>query len=138
LLWQIHGSLGRVYHLLKRGQEARDEFTAAREGIESLAQTIDDAELREHFFQRALASLPKAQPISPRRAAAEQFGGLTEREREVATLIAQGKTSREIADLLVISERTAEGHVNNILGKLGFTSRAQIAAWVVERGLTNR
>lgn len=138
LLWQIRCSLGRVYRLLKREQEARDEFTAAREGIESLARTIDDAELREHFLQRALASLPKEKPVSPRRATAGQFGGLTEREREVATLIAQGKTSRQIADLLVISERTAEGHVNNILGKLGFTSRAQIAAWVVERGLTTR
>jgi DNA-binding NarL/FixJ family response regulator len=122
--------------LLKREQEARDELTAAREGIESLAQTIDDAELREHFLQRALAFLPKEKPISKRRAAAEQFGGLTEREREVAILVAQGKTSREIAERLVVSERTAEVHVSNILGKLGFTSRAQIAAWVVEKGLT--
>jgi DNA-binding CsgD family transcriptional regulator/Tfp pilus assembly protein PilF len=138
LLWQLHCSLARVYRLLKREQEEKNEFTAAREGIESLSQTIDDAELREHFLQRALASLPKAKPVSPRRASAEKFGGLTEREREVATLIAQGKTNREIASLLVISERTAEGHVNNILGKLGFTSRAQIAAWVVERGLTTR
>jgi len=138
LLWQIHCSLGRVYRLLKREQEASNTVVAAREGIESLAQTIDDAELREHFLQRALASLPKEKPFSARRAAAEQFGGLTAREREVATLIARGKTNREIADLLVISERTAEGHVNNILGKLGFTSRAQIAAWVVEQGLTNR
>jgi DNA-binding NarL/FixJ family response regulator len=73
-----------------------------------------------------------------REAAKQAFGGLTAREREVATLIAQGKTSREIADLLVVSERTAESHVNNILGKLGFTSRAQIAAWVVERRLTER
>ncbi len=138
LLWQIYASLGRAYRSLKLEEQAREEFTAAREEIEELAQTIDDAELREHFLQRALAFLPKAKPISPRRAATEQFGGLTEREREVATLIAQGKTSREIADLLVISERTAEGHVSNILGKLGFTSRVQIAAWVVERGLTSR
>jgi DNA-binding CsgD family transcriptional regulator len=138
LLWQIHGTFGRVYRLLKREQEEKNEIVAAQAGIESLAQTIDDAGLREHFLQRALASLPKAKLVSPRRAAAAKFGGLTEREREVATLIAQGKTNREIASLLVISERTAEGHVNNILGKLGFTSRAQIAAWVVERGLTTR
>jgi hypothetical protein len=39
------------------------------------------------------------------------------------------------SSLLVVSERTAEGHMSNILGKLGFTSRAQIAAWVIERGL---
>jgi DNA-binding CsgD family transcriptional regulator len=138
LLWHIHGSLGRVYRLLKREHEASNAVIAAREGVESLSQTIDDAGLREHFLQRALASLPKAKPISPRRAEADKSGGLTGREREVATLIAQGKTNREIANLLVISERTAEGHVNNILGKLGFTSRAQIAAWVVEQGLTTR
>ncbi len=138
LLWHIHGSLGRVYRLLKREHEASNAVIAAREGVESLSQTIDDAGLREHFLQRALASLPKAKPISPRRAEADKSGGLTGREREVATLIAQGKTNREIANLLVISERTAEGHVNNILGKLGFTSRAQIAAWVVERELTTR
>jgi DNA-binding CsgD family transcriptional regulator len=136
LLWHIHGSLARVYRLLKREQEASNALVAAREGIESLAQTIDDASLREQFEQRALASLPKEKPISKKRAEAEQFGGLTEREREVATLIAQGKTSREIAERLVVSERTAEVHVSNILGKLGFTSRAQIAAWAVEKGLT--
>jgi DNA-binding CsgD family transcriptional regulator/tetratricopeptide (TPR) repeat protein len=138
LLWQIYASLGRAYRSLKLEEQAREALTAAQEGIESLAQTIDDARLREHFLQRALAFLPRAKPLSPRRAATEKFGGLTEREREVVTLIAQGKTSREIADLLVISERTAEGHVSNILGKLGFTSRTQIAAWAIEQGLPNR
>jgi DNA-binding NarL/FixJ family response regulator len=53
----------------------------------------------------------------------------------VATLIAHGKTSREISGLLAISERTAEAHVSNILAKLGFTARTQIAAWAVEKGL---
>jgi DNA-binding CsgD family transcriptional regulator len=136
LLWQIHCSLGWGYHSLKLEEPAKSAFAAAREGIEELMHTIDDAELREHFERRALASLPKQKPISSRRAEAEQFGGLTAREREVATLIAQGKTSREIAKRLVVSERTAEVHVSNILGKLGFTSRTQIAAWVVEKGLT--
>jgi DNA-binding CsgD family transcriptional regulator len=138
LLWQIHCSLGRVYRLLKREQEASKALVAAREAIESLAQTIDDAELREHFLQRALASLPKDKPISPRRVAAEKFGGLTEREREVAALVAQGKSNREIADQLVVSERTVESHVANILFKLGFAARTQVAAWVVEVGLDNR
>ena len=56
---------------------------------------------------------------------------LTRREREVADLVAQGLTNREIAARLFISERTAESHVEQIRGKLGFRSRAQIAAWVV-------
>ncbi|GAA4475047.1 hypothetical protein GCM10023094_11790 [Rhodococcus olei] len=58
---------------------------------------------------------------------------LTKRERQVADLVAQGLTNRAIATKLVISQRTTEGHVEHILTKLGFTSRAQIAAWVVEQ-----
>jgi non-specific serine/threonine protein kinase len=60
---------------------------------------------------------------------------LTGREREVAALIACGKTNREVADELSVGERTVETHVGNILVKLGFTSRAQVAAWAVQRGL---
>lgn len=60
---------------------------------------------------------------------------LTAREREVAGLIAEGLPNREIAARLVIAERTAEGHVQSILNKLSFNSRAQIAAWAVEHGL---
>jgi predicted ATPase/DNA-binding CsgD family transcriptional regulator len=55
---------------------------------------------------------------------------LTRREWEIARLVAQGHSNREIAGALVIAQRTAESHVENILVKLGFTSRAQIAAWV--------
>ena len=58
---------------------------------------------------------------------------LTDRELEVAKLITGGLSNREIADRLVISPRTAEGHVNRILRKLGFDSRAQIAAWIAAR-----
>jgi len=60
---------------------------------------------------------------------------LTRREREVAILVAQGLTNREIATRLFISERTAESHVEQIRGKLGFHSRTQIAAWVAAAGL---
>ncbi|MGW4335900.1 protein kinase domain-containing protein [Rhodococcus koreensis] len=58
---------------------------------------------------------------------------LTKRERQVANLVAQGLTNKAIATKLVISQRTAQGHVEHVLAKLGFTSRAQIAAWVVEQ-----
>ncbi|WP_336883246.1 protein kinase domain-containing protein [Rhodococcus globerulus] len=58
---------------------------------------------------------------------------LTKRERQVADLVAQGLTNRAIAAKLVISQRTAQGHVEHILTKLGFTSRSQIAAWVVDQ-----
>ena len=135
VLWTIHRSLGRVYQLLQRKEQARQARAAARQLVEELATTIDDVSLRGQFERAALDTFPQEKPPLLREAARQAFGGLTAREREVAVLIAQGKTSREIADLLVVSERTAEGHVSNILGRLGFTSRAQIAAWVVERGL---
>jgi DNA-binding CsgD family transcriptional regulator len=135
VLWTIHRALGQAYRLLQRDDQARQELAAARQLIEELAMTIDDAALRDQFLRVALDTLPREKPPRPREAAKRAFGGLTAREREVAALIAQGKTSREIAELLVVSERTAEVHVSNILAKLGFTSRAQIAAWAVERGL---
>ncbi|MFD2420930.1 LuxR C-terminal-related transcriptional regulator [Amycolatopsis pigmentata] len=55
---------------------------------------------------------------------------LTKREREVADLVAEGLSNKDIAARLVISQRTAESHLDHILAKLGFTSRKQIAAWV--------
>lgn len=58
---------------------------------------------------------------------------LTKREKEVAGLVAQGLSNKEIADRLVISPRTAEAHLEHVLNKLGFNSRVQVAAWVVER-----
>jgi DNA-binding CsgD family transcriptional regulator len=57
-------------------------------------------------------------------------GPLTRREREIAELVSQGLTSRQIAAAVHIAERTAENHVQHILTKLGFANRAQIAAWV--------
>ena len=65
---------------------------------------------------------------------ASEAGGavLTARESEVAGLIADGSSNKAIAAKLVIAQRTVEAHVEHILDKLGFSSRAQIAAWVVE------
>ncbi|MBE7549874.1 MAG: tetratricopeptide repeat protein [Anaerolineales bacterium] len=83
-------------------------------------------------FRQATAG--RAGPLS-RQAAKQRFGGLTTRERQVVALIAQSHSNRAIAAALVITERTAERHVANILAKLGFTSRVQIAAWAVQKGL---
>lgn len=80
----------------------------------------------------ALGEHPTA-PVSTTSAAP-----LTRREQEIAELLAEGKTNKEIAATLVISQRTAESHVEHILVKLGFTSRAQVAAWVTERRIMLR
>ncbi|HXF83688.1 MAG TPA: LuxR C-terminal-related transcriptional regulator [bacterium] len=57
-------------------------------------------------------------------------GPLSARERQIADLVMQGFSNREIGRALAISERTVDAHIQHILNKLGFTSRAQIAAWV--------
>ena len=59
-------------------------------------------------------------------------GRLTDREWEVAMLVARGLSNRQIAAELVLSERTVDTHVSHILRKLGLVSRAQIAAWAVQ------
>lgn len=66
-----------------------------------------------------------------------RFGGLTRREREAAGLIAQGKTNREIAQIMVVRVKTIETYVTRILNKLGFNSRVHIATWALEVGLTD-
>ncbi|WIV53248.1 ATP-binding protein [Amycolatopsis nalaikhensis] len=78
----------------------------------------------EEAITYALGDAPPSPTAEPERATP-----LTDREQEVAVLIADGRSNQEIADRLVISRRTAEGHVNRILRKLGFDSRAQVAAW---------
>jgi non-specific serine/threonine protein kinase len=62
-----------------------------------------------------------------------QVPPLTARELTVARQIARGLTNKQIAAGLVIAEGTVDRHVANILGKLGFRSRAQVAAWIVEQ-----
>jgi ATP/maltotriose-dependent transcriptional regulator MalT len=66
---------------------------------------------------------------------AAEYGGLTPRQRQVATLVARGLTNPQIADELTISRLTAETHVRNILTALGVSTRAQIAVWAYEKGL---
>ena len=110
----------------------------ARLGDELFAKVW--AEGRAMLLQEAVAyaKLPVSNEALPEEAPAPtegDLGGLTHREREIAALIAQSKSNSEIATELVITKRTVETHIGNILAKLGFTSRGQIAAWAIRKGL---
>jgi predicted ATPase/DNA-binding CsgD family transcriptional regulator len=111
------------YLELARSGLTQGEFQAAQlaGSAMSLEQAIDYA-----------LNLPLKSDVAP--AVDESPGELTRREREIAALVAQGKSNREIANELVLSRRTVEKHVANILSKLGFTSRAQIVRWAIEKG----
>jgi DNA-binding CsgD family transcriptional regulator len=135
LVFRLHADLGHAYRALRRREEAEQNFSSARVVIQQLAATVPADALREHFLKQALARLPAVPAPTPRRAARQAFGGLTERERQVAALVAQGKSNREIAEALSITVRTVEAHVTRTLDKLGLKSRAAIAAWMVAKGL---
>ena len=133
--WRICIALGNLYQAQGRNTEAEQAFATARTLIEELAANVSDERLRDDFLRQATALFPQTRPLTSKRAAKQAFGGLTAREREVAVLIAQGKLNREIADMLVVSERTVESHISSILSKLGLISRTQIATWAIEKGL---
>jgi len=103
---------------------------------ESAFTRIRDAagQMEEHeIVSFALADLPE--PHVPAAAGEPAGDPLTDRERQVAALVARGASNREIAGTLFLSERTVESHVQHILNKLGFRSRVQIAAWAVANRL---
>ncbi|WP_433566625.1 protein kinase domain-containing protein [Nocardia sp. CA-151230] len=107
--------------------ERRSRDVLGRRGFESAHQ--DGATMSfEAAVDFALGEHHRAETPADRGATS-----LTKRERQIADLVAEGLTNKAIAGRLVISQRTAAGHVEHILAKLGFTSRAQIAAWAAER-----
>jgi predicted ATPase/DNA-binding NarL/FixJ family response regulator len=112
------------YLELARSDLTQDGFQAAQlAGNEmTLEQAIDEVQ--------NLSLKPNAAPQE-----VDRPGRLTRRELEVVGLIERGLSNREIADELVLSTRTVEKHVANILSKLGFSSRAQIVRWAIEKGL---
>jgi DNA-binding NarL/FixJ family response regulator len=118
----VHRALqaGAVGYLLKDADA--DEVAAA----------IRTASRGEVHLDAAIAKQLTRSLVAPTQQAVT---ALTEREREVLALVAQGLSNQQIADSLVISERTARTHVSNILGKLGVVSRTQAALLAIREGI---
>jgi DNA-binding CsgD family transcriptional regulator/tetratricopeptide (TPR) repeat protein len=135
LQWRLQIALGRCWRARRKFEAADLAFAAARALIEKLAEEILEPALRTGFREAALAQLPRPRRGAGRRATKRDFGGLTLRERDIAILVGQGRSNRAIATALVLSERTVQKHVSNILGKLALETRGQIAAWVHANGL---
>jgi DNA-binding NarL/FixJ family response regulator len=118
----VHGALqaGAAGYLLKDAEadEVAAAIRAARRGEVHL-----DPAIAKQLTRSLMASKPQT------------VAALTDREREVLVLVAQGLSNQQIADSLVISERTARTHVSNILGKLGVASRTQAALLAIQEGI---
>ena len=157
IIASMKGELERAACLSGAAEAARETFgitmpppepgnhglvMAIREGPVDKIFAAAWAEGRAMTLEQAIeyALAPTEAPQSKRgddskSAVGKRAGLLAPRERAVAALIVEGKTNREIAARLSITESTAETHVQHILNKLGFNSRAQIAAWAVSHGL---
>jgi len=99
-----------------------------------LARAIRGARAGQAQLHPEVARRLMQQVTAPRKP--DAGAQLTEREREVLRLLAEGRSNKEIARALVVSERTVKGHVSNILGKLGLQDRTQAALYAVRHGLT--
>ncbi len=97
-----------------------------------LARAIRAARAGQAQLHPAVARRLMQQVTAPRKP--DAGAQLTEREREVLRLLADGRSNKEIARALVVSERTVKGHVSNILGKLGLQDRTQAALYAVRHG----
>jgi DNA-binding NarL/FixJ family response regulator len=135
LLWRIAVALGKLYQTQAREVEAEQMFSAAQALIEELAAKVPDERLREHFLSEATAMLPLSRSLSPSRIAKQAYSGLTAREMDVLRLLAQGLTSAQIAEQLVIGLVTVNAHVRSIYSKLGVTSRAAATRYALEHHL---
>jgi predicted ATPase/DNA-binding CsgD family transcriptional regulator len=107
-----------------RGVESHDvDATGADPDLVRRGASLTTAEAVGYALHGLLPDARPPEPETP----------LTRRELEVAELVAAGAPNREVAHTLGISPRTAQGHVESILRKLGFSSRTQVATWVAER-----
>ncbi|MFJ4535874.1 ATP-binding protein [Streptomyces tibetensis] len=117
----------------RRDSEERAGRALGREAFERAHRrggTLSLAELAGHELQEPGRPHPAEPATVTAHPPDDGTVRLTRREAEVAQLVAEGLANQQIADRLVIARRTAEGHVERILGKLGFSNRSQIAAWV--------
>jgi DNA-binding NarL/FixJ family response regulator len=117
---------------------ASQHFASAR----ATRPDVDQPSRREHNPPKSTQGDPSTHPLGRGNADLAPSKSplvltLTPREHEVAALVARGLKNREIAATLVLSERTVHTHVRSILGKLGVSSRAQIAVWSIRQGLTS-
>jgi len=137
LQWRLELAHGKLLEKQKHYAPAQKAFGRVREIVAQLTVTIPDPILQANFRDKVENMLTPTRSLSPLQQATKEWGGLTRREREVASLISQGKSNHEIAEGLVLNQRTVETHIENILTKLDFKSRVQIATWAIQKGLNS-
>jgi DNA-binding CsgD family transcriptional regulator/tetratricopeptide (TPR) repeat protein len=135
-LWRAQSTLAGLQRAAGDCAAAVEAREAALATIDGVAASLDKSDpTRERFRTAAIARLPVMRPPSARALARRRFDGLTPRQVDIARRVAEGQPNHAIAMALTLSERTVEKHVENILAKLGFKTRTQIAGWAVKKHL---
>ncbi len=146
---ELLGAAGSLWRFIGDSALSAPYISGQRELGERLARgSLDDAAFSEGYRRGSALSLTDAIDLALGPHVPDPVVGpapvdpdeptLTRREEEVAALLAEGLSNQEIADRLVISLRTAQGHVENLLRKLGVHSRTQVATWVLRRDARRR
>jgi DNA-binding NarL/FixJ family response regulator len=124
------GEAERVHQALEAGAAG---YLLKDADADEVGKAVRAAHRGEVHLDSAVARKLTQSLVAPHRTVT----ALTPREREILVLVAQGKSNRDIAEALVISERTARTHVSSVLAKLGLASRTQAALWAIREGLVS-
>jgi predicted ATPase/DNA-binding CsgD family transcriptional regulator len=141
----LHGAADALWTMLNAPVLMGPGYTEIRQGAADTARSALGQERFDELLSRGLAmhladalALAKGETPADGVFGAESGAGpvkqLTRREQEIATLVAAGLGNREIAARLFLSKRTVDSHMEHIFTKLGFSSRTQLASWVLGRG----
>jgi DNA-binding NarL/FixJ family response regulator len=115
------GASGYVLKQIGSGELVRALETVAR------GEKLLDPAVTQKVFDRVRQSSREAQ--------GESFGQLTERELQILALVAEGKTNKEIAEKVFLSEKTVRNYVSSILDKLNLSTRSEAAAYAVKHNI---
>lgn len=133
----LQGAADSIWHGMGMSAETVPGFHRHREESAKLARKLGERPFQAAHRQGLQMTLDEAIAFALEESAQSRgstdAAKPTKREREIAELVALGRSNQEVADELVLSRRTVEAHVQHLMAKLGFNSRSQVAAWVAHQ-----
>lgn len=134
LVLTMHEEDEYVLHMVKLGAAG---YLVKQDAMAQLLNAVRSLAAGSVYFGAYASKVLADQLQQPRKAIEDPYGGLSSREREVLHLVVDGLTTKEIAQRLEISAKTAENHRGRILGKLGLRNTAELVRYAMHRRLAD-
>jgi DNA-binding NarL/FixJ family response regulator len=128
----VHDEEEYVLHMVKAGAAG---YLVKDSAAKDLLDAVQALHRGQGYFGPQAANALAEQYRHPERESPDPYGALTTREREVFHLVAEGKTTKEIAGLLDISVKTADNHRTRVMEKLGVHNAAELVRYAARKGL---